>query len=74
MKNAKQITVSAKIIEIGDQVEGNNHPEIYLLQPSGNRIFIEVNREWLIDLVRGKGANFSVYEEVDLTITISKKK
>ncbi len=44
---SKSITISATIIEIGDQAEGNDRPEIYLLQPSGNRIFVEVDRDWL---------------------------
>ena len=69
----KTITVNAKIIEIGDNVE-TDKPEIYLLQEGGNRIFIDVNRDWLIDLVRGKKEKFSVYEDVELTITISKIK
>lgn len=68
---SKSITLKAKIIEIGDN-EITDVPQIYLMQNTGNRIFLDVNRDFLIDLVRGDGDTFSVYEDVNITITISK--
>jgi hypothetical protein len=67
----KSITLKGKIIEIGDN-QITDVPQMYLMQNTGNRIFLDVNRDFLIDLVRGDGDTFSVYEDVNITITISK--
>jgi hypothetical protein len=68
---SKSITLKGKIIEIGDN-QITDVPQMYLMQNTGNRIFLDVNRDFLIDLVRGDGDTFSVYEDVNITITISK--
>jgi hypothetical protein len=68
---SKSITLKAKIVELGDN-EITDVPQMYLMQNTGNRIFLDVNRDFLIDLVRGDGDTFSVYEDVNITITISK--
>ena len=65
------IKLKAKIIEVGDN-ECSDIPQIYLQQDTGNRVLLDVNRNFLIDLVRGKGDTFSVYEDVNLVITIEK--
>ena len=65
------IKLKAKIIEVGDN-ECSDIPQIYLQQDTGNRVLLDVNRDFLIDLVRGKDT-FSVYEDVNLVITIEKK-
>jgi hypothetical protein len=70
--NTKSITFPAKIIELGDN-EYSNTPQLYLMQETGNRLVIDVNRPFLIRLVRGDGEKFSVYDNVNLTISISKK-
>ena len=69
---SKSVTLKAKIIEIGDN-QITDVPQMYLMQDTGNRIFLDVNRDFLIDLVRGDGDTFSVYENVNITITISKE-
>jgi hypothetical protein len=68
---SKTIPLKAKIVEIGDN-QITDVPQMYLMQNTGNRIFLDVNRDFLIDLVRGDGDTFSVYEDVIVTITISK--
>ena len=69
---SKSITLKAKIVELGDKVI-TDVPQMYLIQNTSNRIFLDVNRDFLIDLVRGDGDTFSVYEDVNITITISKE-
>ena len=68
----KSITLPVKIIELGDN-EYSRVPQIYLMQNSGNRILIDVNHAFLINLVRGDGEKFSIYDDINLTISISKK-
>lgn len=68
----KSITFVAQIIELGDNLF-SRIPQIYLMQDTGNRILLDVNRPFLIDLIRGDGDKFSVYDCVNLTISISKK-
>lgn len=70
---SKSIVLKAKIIEMGDnKMYGVDVPQLYLEQETGNRILLDVDRGFLIDLVRGKGDKFSVYEDINLKLTISK--
>lgn len=68
----KNTSFKAKIIEMGDN-EFSDVPQLYIQQKTGNRIVFDTNRDFLIDLVRGKGDKFTVYEEVMVTLTITKE-
>ena len=67
----KNTSFQAKIIEMGDN-EFSDIPQLYIQQKTGNRIVFDTNRDFLIDLVRGKGDTFTVYDEVMVTLTITK--
>ena len=68
----KSFTFPAQIVELGDN-EYTKTPELYLMQHTGNRVFLDVDRPFIIRLVRGDGDKFSVHEEVNVKVSIFKK-
>jgi hypothetical protein len=68
----KSFTFPAQIVELGDN-HFSKTPQLYLMQHTGNRVFLDVDRPFLIRLVRGDGDKFSVCDEVNVKISIFKK-